>query len=111
MCSTAITSEVTRRGSFRGISRGRWSVPVRPWELMMSHEGIRKAIIAGCSEDELNAMRCPVCNGPVTFVVHPKRRSFFIRCNASNFHLAITGESASSPEWWGKYVMPNVWLS
>jgi hypothetical protein len=77
----------------------------------VTHKEIRQALLAGCSEDELKTMRCPVCGGEVTFHVHPRRRMFFIRCIADTTHMAMGGTNLSSPEWWEKYVEHGTWLS
>lgn len=77
----------------------------------MTHEEIRQALSTGCSEEELKAIRCPVCGSGVMFVVHPRRRMFFIRCELDNGHMAMHGVTSSSPDWWEKYVMHDVWLS
>ncbi len=77
----------------------------------MTHEEIRQALSTGCSEEELKAIRCPVCRSDVLFCVHPKRRSCFIRCKQDNGHLAMHEENPSSPDWWEKYVVHGGWLS
>ncbi|QDU21845.1 hypothetical protein [Urbifossiella limnaea] len=77
----------------------------------MTHEEIRHALGSGCSEEELKAMRCPVCEGNVVFYVHPKRRSCFIRCQQDNGHMAMHEENPLPPDWWEKYVTQGGWMS
>jgi hypothetical protein len=77
----------------------------------VTHEAIRQALSTGCSEEELKAIRCPVCGGEVTFHVHPRRRMFFIRCVSSNGHMAMSGTNPASPDWWEKYVEHDAWMS
>ena len=77
----------------------------------MTHEEIKQAISTGCSEEELKAIRCPVCGGEVTFHVHPRRRMFFARCVADTTHMAMHGVNPASPDWWEGYVGHGAWLS
>ncbi len=76
----------------------------------MTHEEILQTLSTGCSEEELKAIRCPVCSGGVTFDVHPRRRMFFIRCNSDTTHMAMHGVNPSPPDWWETYVTHD-WLS
>jgi hypothetical protein len=77
----------------------------------MTHEEIRQTLSTVCSEEELKAIRCPICGGGVTFHVHPRRRMFFIRCASDTTHMAMHGVNSSSPDWWEKYVEYGAWLS
>ena len=77
----------------------------------MTHDEIRRTLSIGGSEEELEAIHCPVCGGAVTFHVHPRRRMFFIRCVADTTHLAMHGVNTASPDWWEKYVEHAGWLS
>ena len=77
----------------------------------MTHEAIRAALSSGCSEDEMKAMRCPVCSGGTSFDVRPQCKTCFIRCKTSNEHMAMTIENPSAPAWWEKYVIHGGWLS
>lgn len=77
----------------------------------MTHEEIRVALSSGCSEDEMKAMRCPICNDEVRFNVRPNRKDCFICCKTSTKHMAMHEECKSSPLWWEKYVIHGGWLS
>lgn len=77
----------------------------------MTHGEIRQSLSSGCSEEDLKAMRCPVCGGGVSFHVHPRGKMFFIRCESDNGHMAMTDANPSPPEWWKKYRDQGGWLS
>jgi len=77
----------------------------------MTHKDIRQALTTSCSEEELKAIRCPVCGGEVSFHVHPRRKMFFIRCVSDNGHMAMSDTNPTSPEWWEKYVEHGAWSS
>jgi hypothetical protein len=77
----------------------------------VTHEEIRQSLSGGCSEEELKAIHCPVCDCEVTFHVHARRRMFFIRCVVDTTHMAMHGVNPASPEWWQNYVDDGGWLS
>ena len=65
-----------------------------------SHERIRNALIAGCSEEQFAEMRCPKCGDALVFSVHPKGHKFFVRCQFDSTHFAMHGETHNPPAWW-----------
>lgn len=77
----------------------------------MTHGEIRQALVTGCSEEELKAIRCPVCGGGTTFHVHPRGKGFVIRCVSDTSHMHISDANLSPPDWWAKYVEHGTWLS
>jgi hypothetical protein len=64
-------------------------------------------LVDGCSEDEFANMRCPVCNGHL--VLHPRGRSFSIRCKTNALHLMKHGTTEKAPKWWAKWISGG-WL-
>jgi hypothetical protein len=60
----------------------------------------RARLIAGCSEEEFNAIRCPVCGDHLTINVHNDHSTFSIRCKTSSLHVSVSGQSGAKPEWW-----------
>ena len=77
----------------------------------MTHNEIRQALLAGCSEEELKAMRCPVCSGDTSFHVHPRGKAFVIRCVMDTTHMHLSDANLSPPDWWEKYIEKSGWLS
>ena len=63
-------------------------------------DAIFRLLLAGCSEEEFAAFRCPVCGGGLELNVHPDLRCFFVRCVASSVHLGKHGEIEQAPAWW-----------
>ena len=63
-------------------------------------DAIFGSVLSGCSEEEFASLRCPVCDGGLQLDVHPKLRSFFVRCAVSSLHLGKHGEMEQSPTWW-----------
>jgi hypothetical protein len=77
----------------------------------MSHEDIRQALMAGCSEDELKAIRCPVCGGGTACHVHPRGKGFVIRCVSDTTHMHMSDTNPSPPDWWATYIEQGGWAS
>ena len=71
-------------------------------------EQLRNALLSGCSEEEFLAMRCPECGSEFTFHVHPDDPAFFLLCNRSGSHVAMTVEAPEYVDWWKKYIS-DVW--
>ena len=76
----------------------------------MTHGEIRKALVTGCSEETLKAIRCPVCGGESIFVVHPRGKGFVIRCDADATHMHMSDANLSPPEWWRGYIRQGGWM-
>ena len=77
----------------------------------MTHAEIRQALLAGCSEETLKAIRCPVCGGRTSFDVHPRGKGFVIRCDSDTTHMHMTGTNLSPPDWFKKYIREGGWTS
>lgn len=73
------------------------------------YEQIRRLLTDGCSETQFSELRCPVCGGGLAFVVHPNGRRYFVRCEASNAHLSMHGETPTPPAWWASHVRSGGW--
>jgi hypothetical protein len=76
----------------------------------MNHEEIRRALMSGCTEETLRSIRCPICGGDTTFLVHPRGKGFVIRCDADTSHMHMTAANLSPPDWWKKYISEG-WMS
>ena len=63
-------------------------------------DSFRARLIAGCSEEEFNAMQCPVCGDHLTINVHNNHSTFFVRCKTSSLHVSFHETSGAKPEWW-----------
>lgn len=76
-----------------------------------AHAQIRETIASGCTEEEFKKMRCPRCGAPLVLCVHPRLRTFWVRCEWDTSHMSMTEESQSQtgPEWWKKYVLEIGW--
>ena len=77
----------------------------------MTHGEIRQALVTGCSEETLKAIRCPVCGGGVTFHVHPRGKGFVIRCDTDTTHMHMSDTNPSPPDWWGGYIRQGGWIA
>jgi hypothetical protein len=72
-------------------------------------EHIAAAVSAGCSKEVFEAYRCPVCSSQLMLAVHPVKKLFFVRCDASSAHVSITREAAERPSWMEAFVRGG-WL-
>jgi hypothetical protein len=63
-------------------------------------DSFRARLIAGCSEEEFNSMRCPVCGDHLTINVHSNHSTFHVRCKTSPLHVSFHESSSAKPEWW-----------
>ena len=77
----------------------------------MTHGEIRQALMTGCSEETMLAIRCPVCEGGASFIVHPRGKGFVIRCDEDTTHMHMTDTNFSPPDWWGKYIEHGGWMA
>ncbi len=77
----------------------------------MTHAEIKQALVSGCSEETLKAIRCPVCGGGTFFDVHPRGKGFVIRCDADTSHMHMTGTNFSPPDWFKNYIREGGWMS
>lgn len=59
----------------------------------------------------MKAMRCPVCQGEIAFIVHPRGKGFVIRCVADTTHMGMTDTNSSPPDWWRGYIRQGGWMS
>lgn len=77
----------------------------------MTHGEIRQTLVAGCSQETLKAIRCPVCRGGTTLIVHPRGKLFVIRCDADTCHMHMSDTNPSPPDWWAEYVRRDGWMA
>ncbi|WP_165250479.1 hypothetical protein [Paludisphaera soli] len=77
----------------------------------MTHEEIRRVLMEGCSEELLKAIHCPVCGGGSSFHVHPRGKSFVIRCDSDTTHMHLSDTNPSPPDWWSTYIERGVWTA
>ena len=80
------------------------------YEIVKSQEQIQKAIALGervaarCTQEEFQAMRCPICGKGLTIHTHAKTGGFSLRCSESSLHIYRSGTVAPpAPEWWAAY--------
>lgn len=65
---------------------------------------ITDAVVGGCSKEEFQAMRCPVCGSPLMIALHPKKNLFFVRCDMSSIHLSVHHEISTRTDWMDEFV-------
>ena len=65
-----------------------------PWQ------SIRNSLVAGCSEQEFDAMRCPICAERLRLAVRPNGQEFHVCCQRDTTHVSMHDHSDVSPDWW-----------
>ena len=69
-------------------------------------DDIRRRVVGGCSAKEFAALQCPVCGASLWLDSHPRPGGaalVFVRCTASNGHVAFTDRAEVAPEWWAAH--------
>jgi hypothetical protein len=69
---------------------------------------IRGILARGCTEEEFNQLRCPVCGAALSLHVHPDLTQLNAYCSSPTMHVTLQ-ESVAPQTWFKKYVGGGWW--
>jgi hypothetical protein len=67
-------------------------------EHKVEQERIRSRLANGCSNEEFDAMRCPVCGSSLGVIIKARFTAFFVHCSKVESHFGVHGDGV--PELW-----------
>src|SRR6266576_2584316 len=61
-------------------------------------------LLIGCTEEVFLSLRCPVCAGALTLIVHSRLHAFCVRCTSSASHVCRHERTSEAPDWWRSHI-------